>query len=298
MEVIPTEYIPFTPEQREQAAATNLEEFLHSRGEKLLPAGRDKRLSSDHSITVRGNEWYDHAAEKGGGPISFVQNFYGLCYPEAISLLLGSAGIRLSPATRQKEADKPKTLILPERHKDMRRVFAYLTKTRGIDSAVVSAFAHEGLIYEDAKYYNAVFVGTDENGTPRHAHIRSTNSCGEIFRCNVEGSDPHYSFHHTGTDGRLYVFEAPIDLLSYITLNPENWEQHSYLACCGLSMKPLLFRLEQQPALDQVFLCLDNDPAGDAACLRMEAHLKGQGLSVQRLRPSGKDWNDELLRSR
>lgn len=55
-------YIHFTEEQKQRAAAVNLEEFLRCRGEKLLSSGREKRLASDHSVTVRGNEWYDHTA--------------------------------------------------------------------------------------------------------------------------------------------------------------------------------------------------------------------------------------------
>lgn len=75
------QYIHFTEEQKLRAGAVDLEEFLRQRGEKLIVSGREKRLTSDHSITVRGNEWYDHAAEKGGGPVSFVQTFYDLSYP-------------------------------------------------------------------------------------------------------------------------------------------------------------------------------------------------------------------------
>ena len=65
-----SKYIPFTTEQKEQAASVDLEEFLRRRGEKLITSGRDKRLASDHSITIRGCEWYDHAAEQGGRAIS------------------------------------------------------------------------------------------------------------------------------------------------------------------------------------------------------------------------------------
>lgn len=289
--MFPTEYIPFTLEQREKAAATDLEEFLRRRGEKLLSAGRDKRLANDHSVTIRGSQWFDHGAETGGRAISFVMRYYGLDYPQAISLLLGS-GVSPAPAADVPEA----VLTLPEASGNMHRLFAYLCKSRGLSPAVVSAFVRAGLLYEEARFHNAVFVGRDDRGVPRHGHLHSTGSLGPSFRLNLAGSDSRYSFHHTGTDGRLYIFEAPIDLLSYITLNPEGWEQYSYLACCGLSMKPVLFRLERQPALNQVFLCLDNDPAGEAACLRMETELKARGLFVQRLRPSAKDWNDELTR--
>ena len=73
-------YIHFTEEQKQRAAAVDLEEFLRFRGEKLIPSGREKRLAKDHSVTVRGNEWYDHAEERGGHAVSFVQRFYNLSY--------------------------------------------------------------------------------------------------------------------------------------------------------------------------------------------------------------------------
>ena len=50
-------YIHFTEEQKLRANSVDLVEFLRRQGEKLIPSGRDKRLASDHSITVRGNEW-------------------------------------------------------------------------------------------------------------------------------------------------------------------------------------------------------------------------------------------------
>ena len=70
-------YVHFTDEQKYRANNVELADFLQRRGEKLLPSGRDKRLASDHSITVRGNEWYDHSAESGGYAIDFVRKFYG-----------------------------------------------------------------------------------------------------------------------------------------------------------------------------------------------------------------------------
>ena len=77
------QYIEFTPEQKERAATVNLEEFLLCQGEKLIKSGREKRLASDHSVTVRGCEWFDHASNEGGRAVSFVQKFYGKSYAEA-----------------------------------------------------------------------------------------------------------------------------------------------------------------------------------------------------------------------
>ena len=288
-------YIHFTEEQKRQAAAVDLEFFLRSRGEKLIPSGREKRLASDHSITVRGNEWYDHAEERGGQAVSFVQKFYGLSYPEAVSLLLGNEPGRSYPAVKGKEPEERKPFQLPPPNRDMRRVYAYLVKHRRIDPVVVSAFAKADLLYEDANYHNAVFVGKDENGVARHAHKRSTNTIGKAFRLNVEGSDPKHSFHHTGTDGSLYVFEAPIDLLSYITLHPEYWEEHTYVACCGTSALPVLEMLSRLPNINTVYLCLDNDKAGHTASKRMEELLADRDVTTLRLTPNNKDWNEDLV---
>ena len=287
-------YIHFTEEQKNRAASVDLEEFLRMRGEKLTRSGREKRMTSDHSVTIRGSEWYDHATEKGGGPISFVRDFYGLSYPEAVSLLLdGEQGVEY-PTAKPQEEEPPKPFELPPINGDCRRVYAYLLKQRRIDREVISHFVKAGLLYEDAKYHNCVFVGTDENGVPRHAHKRSTNSYGEAFRINVEGCDLRYSFHHIGEDDQLFVFEAPIDMLSYITLNPDGWEQHSYVACCGTSSIPVLNMIDGLPQLRQVFLCLDNDKAGHTSSERMVELIADRGLRADRLTPEHKDWTEDL----
>ena len=282
-------YIHFTEEQKERAATVDLEYFLRQRGEKLLSSGRDKRLASDHSVTIRGCQWFDHDSRQGGNAISFVRFFCNRTYPEAVTMLLDE----MYPCAPKATEAPPKPFALPPVNSDMRRVYAYLVKHRNISRDVVAYFARKKLLYEDAKYHNAVFVGTDETGVPRHAHKRSTNSSGKAFRLNVEGCDPRYSFHHVGSDGSLYVFEAPIDMLSYITLHPSDWQRHSYVACCGTSIQPVEKMLERMPRIKTVLLCLDNDEAGHAASQRMKTQLE-ENYTVERLTPEHKDWNDDL----
>ena len=294
-EVISTgQYIHFTEEQKLRAGAVDLEYFLLGRGEKLIASGREKRLASDRSITVRGNEWYDHAASKGGGPVSFVQTYYGLSYPEAMTMLLGGDAGQTKTVSEERKRAPPKPFALPPANDNMRRVYAYLLKERKLDREVVAHFAREGTIYEDAEHHNCVFVGRDEAGIPRHAHLRSANSFGQTFRINVEGCDPRYSFHHLGSDGNLLVFEAPIDLLSYISLNPQGWEEHSYVACCGTSFQPVQKMLERIGEPEMVYLCLDNDEAGRKAAERMADALREQGVLCTEIIPRLKDWNDDL----
>ena len=214
-----SKYIPFTTEQKERAASLDLEEFLRRRGEKLITSGRDKRLASDHSITIRGCEWFDHATEKGGRAISFVKQFYGLSYPDAMSLLLGDDLGGSYPAAKEKELGPAKPFALPPQSESMRRVYAYLLHKRCIDREILNAFMRKKLIYESCErsrdgtreYHNAVFVGFDEHGVPRHGHKRGLYTMGQSYRGNIEGSDPKHSFHYLGGDDTLYVFEAPID---------------------------------------------------------------------------------------
>jgi len=301
-EVKKVPYIHFTEEQKLRASEVDLVEFLRHQGEKLIRSGPEYRLASDHSITVQGNEWYDHAIKEGGGPISFVQQFYNLSYPEAITCLLGGEqGIVYASAQKQEEKPR-KEFALPSAGQEMRRMYAYLLKHRFLDRNVVNAFVRAGLLYEscekfkDREYHNAVFVGKDENGVPRHAHKRSLNSLGKTFRINVEGSDPRCSFHYTGTSNRLYVFEAPIDLMSFLSRYPRGWQEHSYVALCGTAEHAMLWMLEQNPKLQRIALCLDHDPAGITAIGRLREILHDKGYrDIAVGLPQSKDWNSELF---
>ena len=289
-------YIPFTDEQKRIANSVDLVEFLRCQGEQLIRSGLEMRMKSNHSITINGNKWYDHAIRKGGGPVDFVQYFYNMDYQGAMQMLLGGYGVSVPfPTAMPKPPKSEKEFAIPKANKNMRRVFAYLSKSRGIDPKILSAFAKEELIYEDAVHHNAVFVGRGADGTPHHAHLRSTQSFGKTFRINEAGSKPQYSFHWVGQNDTLYAFEAPIDLLSYISLYPEGWEDSSYVALCGLSEKPILWMLEQYPNLKQVTLCLDNDQAGIEATKRITDILAEKGYrDVIGSFSMRKDWNEDL----
>lgn len=296
-------YVHFSDEQKQRANDVDLVSFLEMRGEKLIKSGREKRLASDHSITIRGNEWYDHSIGQGGYAIDFAKQFYGLSFPEAVTLLLGGEQGEVYRSAEKKKQEIKKPFVLPPAHTDMRRVYGYLVKARLIDREVVRLFAKAKLLYESCEkskdgtkeYHNAVFVGYDENGVPRHAHKRGLYNDGPGFKGNVDGCDPQYSFHHVGTSNSLYVFEAPIDLLSYISLHQQDWKKHSYVSLCGVGSQAMLWMLEQYPQLRHVSLCLDNDEAGHKASERLKNLLKEKGYSSEQLISQGKDWNDDLV---
>ena len=288
-------YVHFTDEEKQRANSVDLVDFLERQGEKLTRSGLEWRWKRHDSVTVRGNEWFRHSRKEGGHAIDFVQEFYNVSFPEAVQWLLGGeAGVEWNQTSKSAPAPK-KDFALPEVNSDMRRVFAYLIKQRFIDRDVLSHFAHEKLIYEDKEYHNAVFVGLDEKGIARHAHKRGTYTQGEPYKGNVEGSDPRYSFHWIGKSSKLYVFEAPVDMLSFITLHLKDWKEHSYVTLDGVSEHALLQQLRQNPHLNEVVLCLDHDEAGIEAVGRLKGILVENGYTNTAIMQSTyKDWNEDL----
>ena len=293
-------YIPYTDEQKQLANSIDLPTFLRMRGEKLVPVGREFKLiyhdeSGKHdSITISGSQWYDHKNRIGGGPIKFMREHYGMNFQEAMQALLGHSALPLSHEVQPVMAKEKKEFRLPEANDNMHRVYAYLIKQRLIAPEVITHFAKRKLLYEDKKHHNAVFVGVDGNGVPRQAHKRSTTTFGNSFRQTIEGSDTKYSFAHFGKSNMLFVFEAPIDLMSFLTLYPKDWKQYSYIAMNGVYESAALTALEEHPNLKQIVICTDNDEGGIDAAHRLWDILNGRGYDLTIYPPNNKDWNEDL----
>ena len=256
----------YTQAQIDKANAVDLEKFLRAQGETLVRSGKEYRWKVHDSLTVCGNKWFRHSQSKGGLPVDFVMEFYGKSFPEAVQMLTGEpgeaqpeAGPAPSPAFR-----------LPLRNVTNANILNYLTQERKLSPSLVNFFIAAGDIYEDSSHHNVVFVGRDADGHPRYASSRGIN---EKFRQDAAGAEKAFGFAHRGTDKQLLVFEAPIDLLSFIELFPKNWQQHNYLSLGGVSGKALRQFLSERPDVERVFLCLDADKAGEDACKWLTALL-------------------------
>ena len=277
----------YTQAQIDKANAVDLEKFLRAQGETLVRSGKEYRWKAHDSLTVCGNKWFRHSQSKGGLPVDFVMEFYGKSFPEAVQMLTGEPG-EVQPETDP--APSP-AFRLPLRNVTNANILNYLTQERKLSPSLVNFFIATGDIYEDAAHHNVVFVGRDADGHPRYASSRGIR---EKFRQDVAGAEKAFGFAHRGTDKQLLVFEAPIDLLSFIELFPKNWQQHNYLSLGGVSGKALRQFLSERPDVERVFLCLDADKAGEDACKRLAALLPDT-MSATRIQPCMKDWNDVLV---
>lgn len=298
------------------AMMIDLPQFIRAQGIELKQyrTGWEYGTGSEKTTVWRDRadghyQWMRQYDRLSGNAIQWVQAYGSRSsFVDAVCLLCDWVGgtpaaVRIAPSAPSaavKERKEQTEFRLPPPDVSFARVTAYLCKTRRIDRDVVTAFHKAQLIYESTVYHNAVFIGRAPDGTARHANLRSTvtSNRGRAFKTNQEGSDAKYSFHWAGHGTCLFVFEAPIDLLSYISMHLDNWQVHNYLALCGTFTDALVQFAKDHPHIQTVYLCLDNDDAGRRGNARCAAALDRLGIRHQTIVPFGKDWNEDLKEAR
>lgn len=274
----------YTQEQIDRANQVNLEQFLRSQGEQVIKSGNEYRWKKHDSLTIKENKWFRHSQSKGGYPVEFVMEFFGKTFPEALQMLIGE-----TPANGVSAAKQSQEFRLPPRNRYAEKMTAYLCQ-RKIPDELIQEFYKEGLIYQDAQRNNIVFVGKDENGIPRYAHCKGTS---DAFRMDVLGSDKSHNFAYRSEGKSLFVFEAPIDLMSFIALYPKNWKTRNYLSLGGVGAKALDGFLSERKDIETIYICTDSNKAGNDAVSRLLESIP-EHMTVTRLIPCNKDWNEVL----
>ena len=275
----------YTQEQIDRANQINLEQFLRSQGEQIVKSGNEYRWKRHDSLTIKGNKWFRHSQSKGGYPVEFVMEFFAKSFPEAVFLLIGE-----EPTNNSTVAAPSADFKLPPRNRYAEKMTSYLSQ-RKIPDELIQEFYKEGLIYEDVNRHNIVFVGKDEAGIPRYAHCKGT---ADAFRMDVLGSDKSHNFAYRSDGKSLFVFEAPIDLMSFIALYPKEWKTRNYLSLGGVGAKALDGFLSERKDIETIYICTDSDKAGNDAASRLLKSIP-EHMTVIRLIPCDKDWNEVLM---
>ena len=286
----------FTDTEMQIARETDLPELLSHLGYQVKRVGRFHTTAEMDSLRIKDRRtWFRYSQNTGGDAITFLQQFCGKSFPEAVEYLLTFHGkARDAPAPEPKPISPKQEFSLPPRNADDRRVFAYLRK-RGIAAQVIRQFLNSGLLYEDAEHHNCVFVGKNSAGQVKYAGLRGTyDREGKGFRGDVTGSDKRVGFAlpYDRSSDQVFVFEAPIDLMSYLTLHRNT---PNALALCGLYDGALQAYLTDHPQIKRIELCLDADEPGQKAAQQLQEKYQLQGYAVTVEKPRcGKDWNEYL----
>jgi hypothetical protein len=290
----------FTDAEMETAKGTDLPDLLEHLGYQVRRIGHYHTTKEMDSIRIKDRRtWKRYSNGTGGDAITFLQEFCGKNFREAVNYLLEFNGCRArdspAPLPRQARETEKSAFALPIPNQDQRRVFAYLQK-RGIAPQVIRGFIESGLLYEDSLHHNCVFVGWDSSGKPVFASKRGTYDLdGPGFKGDAIGSDKSVAFRLPCDPGLdwVAVFEAPIDLMSFCTLHRQ--VHSNAVAMCGLYQGPLDTYLRENPHLKRIVLCLDADGPGREAAEKFQKEYTERGFTVSTRTPArGKDWNEYL----
>ena len=307
----------YTKGQYERAKRASALEYARSAGYELKRDGARTFSLKEHDSMVftEDGRWYWNSRDLRGRALEFIMAYEGKTLPEAVNLLAGEDRREPSPPSEQAAPPKqePMPFQLPERSDSMKRLFAYLCGGRHIDREIVEFLIRDHRLYEGVlrsaqdgagkELHNAVFLGLDENGTPRSAFQRGLLSDAP-FKRETAGSRKEYAFVLPGRPGTdtVYVFEGAIDAMSHATLFKllgKDWRSADRIALGGVSTLPLLRYLEHRPDVTEIGLALDGDAAGQNGLQKIKKELEENNCVSKRgcrifREPEEKDWNDYL----
>ena len=299
----------FTQEELAIAKQADLCAVASALGYTVKRVGKYHTLKEMDSIRIydrthwfRWSKRYE-TGENGGSQIDFLRIFANMEVKEAVFWLLDFVEYkksdielqRIVTATKQKP-EEAKEFVLPKFAGSNAYLYNYLMHERGISKDVIDRFVNEGILYEAKGYHNMVFVAKDKSGTPKFASMRGVfDKKGKVFKCDVAGNDKRHGFHTVNMEShRIIVFEAAIDLLSYMTLFPA--EKCTMVALGMLSDAPLETLLNDYPHLTEIQFSLDNDQYGREATDKFMKKYYELGYEVKDLPapPEHKDYNEWL----
>lgn len=305
----------FTEEELAIAKQVDLTKVATYLGYTVKRIGRYHTLKEMDSIRIyncshwfRWSRRYDKG-ENGGSQIDFLRVFQGLEVKEAVAWLLDFAGyVRRGESTEkvvlkyqvQPKEPERKAFILPERAEGNGYLYRYLMHDRGISREVIDYFVEKDLIYEAKQFHNIVFLGKSWDGQTKFASMRGVfDKNGKGFKCDVRGNDKRYGFNDVHEDSvNVVVFEAAIDLMSYVELTKDH--QSNKIALGMLADAPLETFLAEHPHIKKIRFCLDNDEPGQKATKELMEKYKELGYTVWNCPPHKdyKDYNEWLVASK
>ena len=291
-----------TDEQKERAAFVNLPQFLMAHGFDLKKVGREYVWKNHDSLHIKDNgpgergAWFRFSEDKGGDNIGFLREYMGMSFVDAVEALTGEHIDRIYTPSRTYE-QKPKTVTARElslaEADNARRVFAYLCKTRGLDYDLVASLVRQGVIAQEEKTGNVLFKYYDDQGKIIGAEKVGT-STEYKFKGIATGSAAGHGFEVVrGTGEKAFFFESAIDMLSYLQMHDKELTDCRLVSMMGVKPNIVLdTMLRHNISPENVFLCSDNDTAGNEFARRLQEQYPDMKRIITP--DTYKDWNDML----
>lgn len=285
----------------------SIEDYCNRNNIELTGNGRWRSLKEHDSCVIDtvNNNFYWNSRQRNGDIINFLEEYHGIGFKEAVEILgekkVGIA-YKIKPYQEDSESnekkDSGKLLFELNEQKEMKHVYAYLKKERKIDYQIIQEFIGRGLIREDEKR-NIIFKTFQEDDSKKELIAffkKGSNSNKHYEYISPHSQNVGFRFRTTDLIETMYVYEAPIDLMSHYEMNRETLIKKNAIlvAMTGLKPNAVLNNIERYNPKKIVF-CVDNDKAGKEFIEKMEKlipeNLKNH---MEILVPEKKDWNEDL----
>lgn len=255
----------------------------------------DKNIYWQNSVPGAGS-----SIGKQGSVIDFAMRFNNMTCYEVISEF--EKFIKGDNKTRESRVQKkqlPNKIVLPEKDTNMRKVFAYLVKTRCISASVVQDMVDRKMLYQDVNG-NCVFVGYDLNDKNKivFSNRRGTNT-EKPFYGDIKGCDYNKCLYIDNESDTLCITEAVIDAMSIMTMTINNEEKYNYLILAGVGKWKCVDIYLKTGKYKKVLIAVDNDKAGLETAENIWNFMQEHYSNIDKskvLPPAkqGKDWNKVL----
>ena len=132
--------------------------LLQYHSDTVQKSGHNRLQNREHDslIITKGKGYCHNSINETGNSIDYLIKYLGYSFTRAVAVLADFQGFCSST-----EETTPSVPSKPFKG-NFRRVFAYLTKTRGIPAAVIDSLIKQNLLYEDENH-NCVFSSLDCN---------------------------------------------------------------------------------------------------------------------------------------
>lgn len=273
--------MPTFTELKEKAKQVSIVDFARSQGVEIIDLGNKWATDAAHDslrINKFTNQWWQNSVVNsdgktlGGDTISFAQHYLQLgSFKECVGLLT--------------QTEFPKATIKEEKKEPFRYYFKhapsteqvenYLINKRGLDEEIVRGLIKKGMIQQDV-LGQAIFVWNDAGrrvGATVQGIALDKNEPRGVVKKIAKNSQKHFGFNVTigKNPDRILFFEAPIDALSYWSLNKDRLKD-CMLFCLdgrhGMNIETVVSAMKYMKETKGtrptagVYFGLDNDPTG------------------------------------
>lgn len=312
----------YTEEEKQDLKQISIVDYARSvLGMTLKRDGKQYTVEGHDSVFISPdknlwNRFSDDGKNAGGDIFTFVQYWENCTFAEALDRLYehrnGISRVTVAPV----KETSTMSLKLPEKDDNVKNIYAFLIKERGIEPKIVSEWIKQGYLHQGKQYKECIFTGSFKGNVMFATKVATRkNKEGKFDKFDVENSTKEVGIYQDNKSNTMVVFESPIDCMAFQSIKyllGEDINDINYLVCggAGTAANSIYFNMVHYGKnIEKIVLALDNDETGHKAmkvCMDMiyDGIRKGevnedvkkvfQNVKCGNALSQYKDWNDDL----